>query len=73
MSSSACYTNRVKVIAQAKNTKVNYPGGEAKNFDPIYATLSCNPRFGVQKYLPPPDCGEKQGYFVYLKTRCVRK
>ena len=60
MSSAACYTNRVKVVAQAKNTKVNYQGGEAKNRDSIYATLGCNPNFTVQNY--KVQCFQRRNY-----------
>lgn len=59
MSSAACYTNKVKVVAQAKNTKVNYPGGEAKNNDKVYATLGCNPNFAIQNYVPLTRCGAR--------------
>jgi hypothetical protein len=66
MRSAACYTNKVKVVAQAKNTKVNYPGGEAKNWDKMYATLGCNPNFAVQTYVVPPECGQRKIF------KCIR-
>jgi hypothetical protein len=56
MSSAAAYTNRVKVIAQAKNTKVDYPGHVAKNSDTLKATLGCSPNYTIQNYVITNMC-----------------
>lgn len=72
MSSAACYTNKVKVVAYSKNTKVEYPGNVAINSDPLFASLGCNPRFALQKYTVPPSCGVKRGYAANLQ-KCIRR
>jgi hypothetical protein len=55
--STACYTNRVRTRAQARVTKVQYPGNIAINYDPLYATNGCNPRFNViNYYIVPKTC-----------------
>ena len=72
MSSAACYTNKVKVTAYSKNSKVNYPGNIAVNSDPLFASLGCNPRFTVQRYTVPPLCGVKRGYAANLQ-KCIRR
>lgn len=72
MSSSACYTNKIKTTALAKNTKVHYPGNVANNHNTLQATLGCNPNFTVQNYVAPGACGRKRGYFNYLE-KCVRQ
>lgn len=65
MSSAACFTNKVKVIAQAKNTKVEYPGNVGSNSDPLKATIGCSPNFSVQVYTPLPACARRRGIFRY--------
>lgn len=72
MSSAACYTNRVKVVAYSKNAKVNYPGNIANGSEPMLASLGCNPNFTVQVYTVPPSCGVKQGYSANLQ-KCIRR
>lgn len=47
--SASCYTNRVKVRTQARNAKVQYPGGRAM-YNPIHATCAVNPDFKVLEY-----------------------
>ena len=55
--SAACYTNRIRTRAQARVTKVQYPGNIATNYDPLYATDGCNPRFNViNYYIVPKNC-----------------
>jgi hypothetical protein len=54
MRTAACYTNRVRIVAYAKNKKVNYPGGVAKNWETLQATLPCSPDFTVQTYVGVP-------------------
>jgi hypothetical protein len=56
MRTASCYTNKVKITAYAKNTKVDYPGHVAKNWELLQAALPCNPNFTVQNYIPPPIC-----------------
>jgi len=59
MNSSAGHTNRVRVIAEAKATKVNYPGNVANNYNPIEAAYGCSPvyqtitYFDIIKYCTP--------------------
>lgn len=72
MSSAACYTNKVRVVAYSKNTKVNYSGNIAVNSDPLYASLGCNPNFAIQRYTVAPDCGVKRGYSLNLQ-KCIRR
>lgn len=54
MRSASCYTNLRKTVAYAKNKKVNYPGGVAKNWETLQAALPCNPDFTVQNYVAVP-------------------
>jgi hypothetical protein len=48
---ASCYTNLIKIKAQAKNNKVDYPGHVAKNWNPLAPTLGCNPIFDEQNYI----------------------
>jgi len=54
MSSSACYTNKVRVLAIAKNTKVEYPGKVAKNWGQLYPAGPCNPNYQILTYTGKP-------------------
>ena len=72
MSSAACYTNKRRVIAESKNSKVNYPGNIANGSQPLLPTLGCNPNFTVQSYTVPPSCGVRQGYSANLQ-KCIRR
>lgn len=49
--SASCYTRRISVQTQARNAKVQYPGGRAV-YNPISATCATNPDFSVLKYVP---------------------
>jgi len=51
--SAAWYTNKVRVQAVAKNTKVEYPGGVAQPIKPVYSSSNCNPNYSVLKYFKP--------------------
>lgn len=51
MSSSACYTNKIRVTTITKNNKVEYPGKVAKNIEPLAASCPINPSFTVLSYL----------------------
>ena len=51
MSSASCYTNKIRVTYEAKNTKVQYPGNVAKTPQPLNATLNCSPNFSVFNYV----------------------
>jgi hypothetical protein len=70
MNSSAGHTNRVRVIAEAKNTKVSYPGNVANNYNPIESAYGCSPvyqtitYFDIIKYCTPKPtyktgCGQR--------------
>jgi hypothetical protein len=50
MRSASCYTNKVKVVAYAKNRKVDLVGHVGKNWETLQAALPCNPDFTVQNY-----------------------
>lgn len=50
--SAGAYINRIKVQSQARNTKVQYPGGKATNYNPLYATCASNPNFSILNYTP---------------------
>jgi hypothetical protein len=50
--SAGAYINRIKVQSQARNTKVQYPGGKATNYNPLYATCASNPNFSILNYIP---------------------
>jgi hypothetical protein len=59
--SAAAYTNRVRTRAQARVKKVEYEGGIATNYNPLAATINCDPSFAVLDYSyglclcnPPP-------------------
>jgi len=70
MNSSAGHTNRVRVRAESKNTKVSYPGNIANNYNPIEAAYGCSPvyqpitYFDIIKY-----CNPKSNY----KTGCGQR
>jgi len=49
--SASSYTRRINVQTQARNGKVQYPGGRAV-YNPIWATCGTNPNFSVLKYVP---------------------
>jgi len=50
--SAGAYINRIKVQSQARNVKVQYPGGKATNYNPLYATCASNPNFTILNYIP---------------------
>ncbi len=51
MQSAAAYTNKKRVIAIAKNTKVDYPGGVARNQGNLQPSIGCNPNFTPNNYI----------------------
>ena len=51
MSSASCYTNKVRVTYEAKNTKVQYPKNIAHSPGFLYPVLNCNPDFSVLDYV----------------------
>jgi hypothetical protein len=53
--SSAWYTNRKRVLAEAALTKVQYPGRVAVN-NVILSVQNCQPNFSVLDYIPPVNC-----------------
>ncbi len=77
--SAGAYINRIKVQSQARNTKVQYPGGKATNYNPLYATCASNPNFSILNYTlicafcdrpppppppPPPSCLPTSGQIL---------
>ncbi len=50
MQSAAAYTNKIRVIATAKNTKVDYPGGVGRNHGNLQSAIRCNPNFTPINY-----------------------
>lgn len=54
MSTASCYVNKVRVLAEAKNTKVQYPGGVAKNWGQLYPAGPCNPNYQIILYQGRP-------------------
>lgn len=50
MISSAGYTNRIRIKAEAQNTKVQQPTKQSVNYNPLQSSLICNPNFAVIKY-----------------------
>jgi hypothetical protein len=48
--SAGAYINRIRIQTQARNVKVQYPGGKATNFNPVFATCANNPNFEILNY-----------------------
>lgn len=55
--SSAWYTNRKRVLAEAALTKVQYPGKIAVN-NAILSVQNCQPNFSVLDYTPLVNCSK---------------
>jgi len=53
MRSASCFTDLRRTVAYAKNRKVQYPGGVAKNWETLQAALPCNPNFEIENYVIP--------------------
>jgi hypothetical protein len=51
--SAGAYTHRINVKTEARNGKVQYPGGRAQ-FSPINATCAINPNFSIINYVGIP-------------------
>lgn len=54
--SAQAYTNKLRILAEAAITKVQYPGRIALNKNPILSTINCSPDFSVIDYVPIPKC-----------------
>jgi hypothetical protein len=54
--SAQAYTNKLRLLAEAGVTKVQYPGRIALNKNPILSTSNCSPDFSVINYIPNPRC-----------------
>ena len=54
--SSQSYTNRLRILAIANNTKVQYTRGIAVNNNPIYSTINCSPNFNILPYVFNRSC-----------------
>jgi hypothetical protein len=50
------YTNRLRLLAVANNTKVQYTRGIAVNNNPIYSTIGCKPNFKSITYVLKRSC-----------------
>ena len=48
--SAGAYINRIRVQTQARNVKVQYPGGRATNFNELFASCASNPNFTTLNY-----------------------
>ena len=59
MMSSACYSNRRRLLAIANDTKVQYQGGLAVNTNTLYSTINCNPNFSQVNYTLLCNCKPK--------------
>lgn len=66
--SASCYTHRIKVKTQARNGKVQYPGGRAQ-FTPLNATCAINPNFTIINYVGIPiGCSTTLGSSCYVPS-----
>ena len=54
--SAARYTAMRRTMATANVTKVHYPTNIALNYNPLYSTIACNPRYEPFMYEDPPKC-----------------
>ena len=61
MRSAAAYTNKRQVMAEAGNTKVEYPGSVAKNYSQIQSVLPSQ-----ASPLTPIACGPEFTHYVYF-------
>jgi len=64
MPSAQCFTNRVRVQAEGRLTKVQFPGKIARNLNPLEAAVSLSPDFTPIKYSVLNCCKLKQ-YVIY--------
>ncbi len=48
--SSSWYTNKLRVLAEAENTKVQYPG-RIENTNPLLPVKNCTPNFNTLNYV----------------------
>lgn len=62
MKSAAAYTNKRRVMAEAGNTKVEYPGNVAKNYGGLQPVLPSQ-----STPLTPISCGPDFTHYVYFK------
>ena len=70
--SAGAYINRIKVQSQARNVKVQYPGGKATNYNPLYATCSSNPNFSILNYVGIPiGCSTTLGSSCQPSSSCL--
>lgn len=54
--SASRYTAMRRTVATANVTKVHYPTNIAKNYNPIYSTIGCNPTYSLFIYADKPCC-----------------
>jgi hypothetical protein len=57
--STQAYTNRLRILAVANNTKVQEPRNIAVNNNSLYSTINCNPNYKTITYNPNIRCRVK--------------
>ena len=55
--SAARYTNLIRTQSEARVTKVQYPFSDALNYNPLYSSIGCNPRYERISYQTKQKCG----------------
>jgi hypothetical protein len=66
MSTAQCYTNRVRVLSQARNNKVQQVKNIADGHSPLQAAACVTPNYSYINYRLPPYCGGN-------KPRCLKQ
>jgi len=66
--STQAYTNRLRILATANNTKVQQPRNIAVNNNSLYSTINCNPNFKTITYNPNIRCRVKCPPPVFVPT-----
>ena len=56
MPAASSYTNKRRVAAESKNTKVNYPGGIANGTQPMIAACGLNMSYAPVNYIRICGC-----------------
>jgi len=67
MPSAQSFTNGVRVQAEARLTKVQFPGKIAKNLNPLEAAVALSPDFTPIKYTLPNYCKPKHYVICAIK------
>jgi hypothetical protein len=61
MSSAQCFTNRIRVQAEARLTKVQFPGNLARNSNPLEASVALSPDYTKINYVITNFCKNRKG------------